>query len=339
MMGPAKQVLRYSVLLVLLGAVTTAQTSSAKAPAPAPTAPGRIGSAVSPVALAIPAGTPPLVAGGAPTSEMLIGAGDLLEVSVYGAPDYIKQVRVNAAGEITLPLAGTVKIGGLTTTQAEDIIAKKLGDGHFFNDPKVSVLEKEFSTQGISVLGEVGKPGIYPLPGSRSLFDALSAAGGTTARAGTIVSITHRNDPLRTQTVSLTNDGKNSGQANIAVYPGDTVMVSKGGLVYVTGEVKLPGGFVMENAHMTVLQAVAMAQGTNPTAALDKVELIRNSGQGGKPEATPIPLKKILSAQAPDVNLQPNDIVFVPNSRAKSAGKRTLDAIVQVATGAALVVH
>jgi polysaccharide export outer membrane protein len=109
--------------------------------------------------------------------------------------------------------------------------------------------------------------------------------------------------------------------------------------VYVTGEVKLPGGFVMENAHMTVLQAVAMAQGTNPTAALDKVELIRNSGQGGKPEATPIPLKKILSAQAPDVNLQPNDIVFVPNSRAKSAGKRTLDAIVQVATGAALVVH
>jgi polysaccharide export outer membrane protein len=329
----AKQAFRISAMLVLVGAFTTAQTSSP----PLLTAPGRIGSAVSPVAANEPAAATPSVANPAPTTEMLIGSGDLLEVSVYGAPDYIKQVRVNAAGEITLPLAGTVKIGGMTTAQAEAVIAKTLSDGGFFRDPRVSVLEKEYSTQGISVLGEVTKPGIYPLPGSRSLFDAISAASGVTARAGSIVSITHRNDPEHQTTVILSNNGKNSGSANVPLYPGDTVMVSKAGIVYVTGAVSKPGGFVMENAHMTVLQAVAMAQGANPTAALDKAEVIRNAGQGTKPEEIPIPLKKILTAKAPDVNLQENDIVFIPNSGAKSAQKRTIDAIIQVATGAAML--
>jgi polysaccharide export outer membrane protein len=164
----------------------------------------------------------------------------------------------------------------------------------------------------------------------------LSAAGGTTARAGTIVLVTHRNDPQHQQIVNLSNEGKSSGQANIPVYPGDTVMVSKAGVVYVTGDVKSPGGFIMDNAHMTVLQALAMSQGANPTAKLDSAMVIRNSGKGSKPEEIPIQLKQILTAKAPDLNLQPNDIVFIPVSGAKSAGRRTVDAIVQVATGMAL---
>jgi polysaccharide biosynthesis/export protein len=331
----AKQGLRISAMLVLLGALAAAQASSSQVLA----APGRMESAVTPIPPATLAVSAPSVAAAAPTSEILIGNGDLLEVSVYGAPDYDKQVRVSAEGEITLPLAGMVKIGGMTTAQAEAVIALKLSDGGYFRDPKVSVLEKEFSTQGISVLGEVAKPGIYPLPGSRNLFDAISAASGVTARAGSIVTITHRNDPEHQSTVILSNNGKGSGSANVPLFPGDTVMVSKAGIVYVTGSVNKPGGFVMENAHMTVLQAVAMAQGAISTAALDKAEVIRNSGQGSKPEEIPIQLKKILTAKAPDVNLQENDIVFVPNSAAKSAGKRTLEAIVQAATGAALVVH
>lgn len=350
----AKQVLQISAMVVIFGAMMMAQTRSVQEPG------SRIGPLVSPVAAGqngtslrdtgtgggftaisdlpagAPASLPPGNTGGIPTTEMLIGAGDMLEVSVYSAPDYIKQVRVSASGEITLPLSGTVKVGGLTTSQAETLIAKKLSDGKFFNDPKVSVLEKEFATQGISVLGEVQKPGIYPLPGTRSLYDALSAAGGTTARAGNIVSLTHRNDPQNRKVVTLSYDGKASDQANIPVYPGDTVVVSKAGVVYVTGDVHLPGGFIMENAHMTVLQAVAMAQGANPTASLDGARLIRNSGQGSKPEEISIPLKKILSAKMADINLQPNDIVFVPSSAAKSAGRRTLDAIVQTATGMAV---
>src|SRR5205085_2673331 len=218
--------------------------------------------------------------------EILIGPGDLIEVSVYGAPDYIKDVRVGSTGEITLPLAGTVKVGGLTPAQAEALIAKRLSDGNFFNDPLVSVLEKEFTTQGISVLGEVQKPGVYQLPGPRRLFDALSAAGGTTPRAGNTVSLYHRSDSQKTEVVTLSYDGKSASQSNIYVYPGDTVLVSKAGVVYVVGDVRLPGGFVMENSHMTILQAYAMAQGANPTAALERAQLIRKAGPESQPQET-----------------------------------------------------
>ena len=268
---------------------------------------------------------------GVPSFEILIGPGDLIEVSVYGAADYVKEVRVRSTGEITLPMAGTVKVSGLTPAQAEALIAKRLIDGDFFNDPRVSVIEKETVTQGISILGEVQKPGVYPLPGPRKLFDAISAAGGTTPRAGNTVSIMHRSNSLTSEILPLSY-GKSSSQSNVYVYPGDTVVVSKAGVVYVVGDVHLPGGFVMENSHMTLLQAYAMAQGANPTAALDKAKLIRKSGSGDQV----VSLKKILAAKAPDMNLQADDIIFIPTSGAKVAGKRTVDAIVQTATGIAI---
>jgi polysaccharide export outer membrane protein len=267
---------------------------------------------------------------GAPSFEILIGPGDLIEVSVYGA-DYNKDVRVRSNGEITLPMAGTLKVDGLTPAQAEAQITKRLIDGDFFNDPRVSVIEKETVTQGISVLGEVQKPGVYPLPGPRKLFDAISAAGGTTPRAGNTVSIMHRADSQQSETVTLSY-GKSSSQSNVYVYPGDTVVVSKAGVVYVVGDVRTPGGFVMENSHMTILQAYAMAQGANPTAALDKAQLIRKPDSEGRV----ISLKKILAAKAPDMNLQQDDIVFIPTSGAKVAGRRTIDALVQTASGIAV---
>ena len=263
--------------------------------------------------------------------EILIGPGDLIEVSVYGASDYVKEVRVLSTGEIALPMAGMLKVGGLTPAQAEDLIAKRLKEGDYFTDPRVSVIEKETATQGISVLGEVQKPGVYPLPGPRRLFDAISAAGGTTPRAGNTVSIMHRADPQQSDTVKLSY-GHSSNESNVYVYPGDTIVVSKAGVVYVVGDVRLPGGFVMENSRMTILQAYAMAQGANGTAALDRAQLIRKSGSADQI----ISLKKILTAKAPDMELQPEDILFVPTSSAKVAGRRTIDAIVQTASGMAI---
>jgi polysaccharide export outer membrane protein len=132
----------------------------------------------------------------------------------------------------------------------------------------------------------------------------------------------------------MTYDGKSS--SNIFVYPGDTVVVSKAGVVYVVGDVRLPGGFVMENSHMTILQAYAMAQGAGPTAALDRAKLIRKAGPESQPQETLISLKNILSAKSPDLNLKPDDIIFVPTSGAKAAGRRTLEAIIQTATGMAI---
>ena len=268
-------------------------------------------------------------------SELLIGAGDLLEVSVYGAPDFDKrEVRVDSSGVISLPLIGTVKVGGLSIRGAEAIVAKQLSDGGFFSDPRVSVFEKEYATQGISVLGEVQKPGVYPLFGERKLLDVISLAGGTSPKAGNTAIITRRAAPQQPFEVPLSSSDDNGSLSNPIVYPGDTVVVSKAGIVYVVGDVRQPSGFPIDKSSLTVLQAIALAQGTNSTAALKDLKLVRTTPAGR--QQTPINLKKILEAKEPDIKLQADDIIFVPTSAAKSVGRRSLEAIVQTATGVAI---
>jgi polysaccharide export outer membrane protein len=300
-----------------------ARAPAAAAPAPAPS----------------PAPAPPTAPvtgrsnGSAP--ELILGSGDLLEVSLYGISDYKTEVRINSAGEITLPMLGTVAVGGLSVENAETVIARQLKQKGLFNDPHVTVFVKEYATEGITVLGEVQKPGVYPLLGSRNLADVISIAGGTTPKAGHDVVITHRNDPQHPVRVSLAAGSADSSPNNVPVRPGDTVAVSKAGVVYVVGDVHLPGGFVMENGKdITVLQAIALAQGTNPNAALNAARLIRKSPEG--PKEIPLSLKKILAAKAPDVSLRADDIVFVPGSAGKSAAKRGAEAILNMATGMAI---
>jgi len=242
---------------------------------------------------------------------------------------------VSSDGTIYLNFVGAVAVAGQTTEQAQAIIAKKLIAGGFFRDPQVSVFAKEYATQGVSVLGEVQKPGVYPLLGARTLFDVLSLAGGTSARAGKLVSITHRDTPQTPTTVALSNDASESVHSNIDVFPGDTIVVSRAGMVYIVGDVKKPGGVPIDNGSMTVLQAMAMAEGQNPTAAMNKSKLIRRL-PGGEPHEMPLALGDMLSSKIPDVHLQADDIIFVPNSKAKSATKRTMEAIIQTATGMAV---
>ena len=266
-------------------------------------------------------------------SEMLIGGGDLLEVTVYGT-DFDKQVRVSDAGEISLPLLGTVKLAGLSIREGERVVARELAQRGYFTDPQVSIFDREYASQAISVLGEVQKPGLYPLPGTRTLLDAISAAGGTTAKAGSKVTITRRSRPEHPEIVPLSYSAEASPTSNPQVFPGDTVIVSKAGIVYVVGDVKQPAGIVMENSRMTVLQAIAMAQGTNPTAKLNSSKVIRKTPDG--PKEIPIRLKNILGAKATDLVLQPDDILFIPSSAAKSAARRSVEAVVQTATGIAI---
>jgi polysaccharide export outer membrane protein len=235
---------------------------------------------------------------------------------------------------VSLPLIGAVRVAGLTTGEAEKLVAQKLLDGGYFNDPHVSIFEKEYQTQGISVLGEVQKPGIYPMLGSHKLFDVISAAGGTTPKAGNQVAITHRDPSQAPQTVILAGNAGDSTRNNPDVLPGDTVVVQKAGVVYVVGDVRMPGGFIMDKPELTVLQALAMAQGANPTAKLDAARLIRKTNN--QRHEMPIALKQILASRAPDLKLQPDDILFVPSSAAKSAMHRGLEAIIQAATGVAI---
>lgn len=310
-------VLSAFLLLALVPAAWSQTTTSALPAAPA---------AEAPAAPATPDAAPLL----------RIGGGDLLKVSVFGAPESDQEVRVDQAGNISLNFIGAVHVAGLTASQAQDLIAKKLVDGGFFNQPQVSVFAKEYATQGVSVLGEVQHPGVYPVVGVRRLFDLLSLAGGTSQKAGKMVSITHRDSPQSPLNLTLSNDPNESAKANVEIFAGDTVVVSKAGVVYVVGDVRKPSGVSMENgSDMTVLQAIAMAEGTNSTAALNSAKLIRRV-QGQPPQELPLALKDMLSSKAPDVRLRADDIIFVPNSVGKSATKRTVEAIIQTATGLAI---
>jgi len=123
------------------------------------------------------------------TGEPLIGAGDLIKVSVSGVPNFDQEVQVSADGMISLPLIGEVRVAGLSTEQARELLEKTLIEKGLMWHPQVSVMEKEYAPRGVSVLGEVMEPGVYPLTGSRRLFDVISMAGGMTpkARAGDCV--------------------------------------------------------------------------------------------------------------------------------------------------------
>jgi|SRR5215468_8692464 len=267
--------------------------------------------------------------------DLHLGPGDLIELRVFGAPELSGTLRISGEGEITVPLVGATKVAGLTAEETQKDLEQRLVSGGFLRDPHVNILVKEFASQGISVLGEVAKPGIYPLLGSPRLFDALSAAGGTTNRAGKMINIVHREHPSAGNVILLSRDPKQALAQNVFLRPGDTVMVSRAGIVYVSGDVKTPGGYVMNNDDtLTVLQALALAQGLNPTASTKNVRIIRR--KDGKLEEIPVELKQIMVAKAPDIALENEDVLFVPNSASKSAARKSLESIVQVATGLAI---
>jgi polysaccharide biosynthesis/export protein len=265
-------------------------------------------------------------------SSLHLGKGDLLEVSVFGVQDYDNQVRVAEDGSLTLPLIGTMQAAGKTSPELAGEVRAKLMEGGFFKDPQVAVFVKEYATQGISVMGEVNKPGIYQLLGPHTLFDAISAAQGTTQTAGDTATITHRGGQ-NPETVKLIYEKNGIEKSDVPVYPGDTVVVQKAGTTYIIGAVTKPTEIVMANPNLTVLQALAIAQGPTPDASLNKAKLIRVTN--GVRHETPLRLKKMLTGKSSDVKLEANDIVFVPGNITKTAAKKGLQAAISTLTGIA----
>ncbi len=264
-----------------------------------------------------------------------LGPDDMVEVSVYNVPELTTKTRINASGDLYLPLIGYVMVGGLTPDQAQTLIEKRLSEGGFVNNPHVSVLVTQQGAQGASVLGQVNRPGIYPVSGSAHLFDLISASGGLTDKAGRSASITHRDQPDKPQVVELARNLEDKPESNITIAPGDTIVIRKADIVYVVGDVGRPSGFLMESGHLTVLQAIALAGGTTHTAKLGGAKLIRK-GPDGLTE-TSVKLQKILSAKAPDIPMQADDILFVPTSTAKAIAGRSMEAAMQAATAVSII--
>lgn len=264
-----------------------------------------------------------------------IAPGDLLDVAVFDTPELSAKLRVDSKGNVTLPLGDVVHVADQTAEEASTAIEARLHDRDILKNPHVSVFISEYATQGVSVLGEVKNPGVYPVLGIHGLLDFISVAGGVTPSAGKSVTVTHKNDPAHPVTVLLDNNPDLVAHANVAILPGDTILVSRSGIVYVVGDLVKPGGFLIENNdRLTILQALALAQGANRTAALDHSRLIRKTPQGRTEQS--VELKKILAGKKPDVRLEDGDILFVPSSQAKNMVYRSMEATIGLVTGLAI---
>jgi polysaccharide export outer membrane protein len=261
-----------------------------------------------------------------------IASGDLLAVDVFDTPELSAKLRVSEMGEVDLPVAGAVHVGGLTAEGAAAGIEQRLLDQDILKHPHVEVFIQEYATQGVSVLGEVKNPGIYPELGPHTLLDFISVAGGITPTAGKTVSIMHKNDPGNPTVVQFDSSPGGAQRAGVAIQPGDTIVVSRSGIVYVVGDLGKPGGFLIENnERLTAVQAVALAQGANKTASLNKSRLIRKTSNG--PQETPLQLAKVLAGKQSDVPLEDGDIIFVPTGKAKAAAYQGMSYALSLVTG------
>jgi polysaccharide export outer membrane protein len=280
------------------------------------------------------AGLPPLaVTQSASPMPAPIGPGDFLDVSEYRTPEFHSVVRVSAAGTVTLPMIKEVQVGGLDERGAARAIESALISKEMLLHPQVSVLVISYAGQDVSVLGEVARPGVYPYTLHHRLLDLISAASGLSPTAGRLVNVFHRGDPNTPHAVVLDPSGTDtSSDHNPELSPGDTVQVSRAGLVYVIGDVVRPGGFAVDPAQgLTVVQALSLAWGPTQNAAATKALLIREQKSGRT--LTILNLKRMLHGQEPDQPVHDRDILFVPDSTAKNLWNKTMESAIQSAIG------
>jgi polysaccharide biosynthesis/export protein len=299
----------------------------------------------------------------APTSidaeDYVIGPDDLLNVYILDVPELSRDYRVSNDGTVTLPvLAQPIEASGCTLSQFSKRLADELKSQGLVSDPHITMSVDQSRLHSVAIVGAVKRPQVYPLLSRTTLLDMLSEAQGLADDAGNTI-IVHRgpigmraagratirgNGSEQAQAATLTIDVKRlleSGDQtlNIAIYPGDRITIPRAGVVYVVGAVNKPGGFTMRaSTHgMTVLQALALAEDAKSTAQRDQTVIVRNAPQA--PEGRiqiPVKLKAILRGKSPDLVLQAEDILFIPDSSAKRAFNRGIESVVQAATGVAI---
>ena len=309
----------------------------------------------------------------AEVADSRIGPDDLLEITVFEAPEMNSTLRVSANGEISLQLLGPVKAAGLTPRELE-LVLQELLRRTYMKNPHVGVFVQELQSHPVSVVGAVKNPGVFQIRGAKTVIELLSMAQGLTDDAGDTVMIMRSAgvsgaesleskdsaQPTGGTTSPATGDSAITQSAqpdkgeivtvnlkdlldsadptlNVSVRPGDIVKVSRAGIVYVVGEVNKPGGFVLSNnENISVLQALALAQGLTRTSAKSQTRIIRTDQHTGRRTEIPVDLGRILASKAPDPTLQSRDIVFIPNSSAKSAFYRGTETVLYSAAGAAI---
>ncbi len=283
-----------------------------------------------------------------------IGVGDVLDIHVNDEDDISGRYQVDQDGNVKVSLlTKPVSAAGSTTFQLATRLSDALKQEQILREPSVSVLILREVTQNVSILGAVMRPGVYPIEKPTTVMDLISLAGGLAPNAGNSLTVTHQG-PGQSSGPNQSNGGKNSNPANgtlnltallsakdpslnVGVHAGDVVTVGTAPVVFVVGSVTRPGAFAVQDrrSEMTVLQAVAMAEGPTPTAALGKTIIIRQSSSSAERQEIPIDLKKVMRGKEQDQVLEANDILFVPQSGLKAGARRLGDVGAQAASNIA----
>ncbi len=249
--------------------------------------------------------------------DLQINVGDQLAVKIFGTPDFAFPVRVTVDGNVQLPLIGLVQVAGLTVNRAEDVIARRLSDAGMYLNPQVTVQVTEAASQFASVGGELHA--IVPIAGERRLLDVLAAAGNFPLTASRVITIVRPGvaEPI---VVDLGSDPALSAKANIRILPGDSILVSRVGVVYMLGAFKQQGAIpLQQNSPLTLMQATSLAQGVGFEGSFADLRVVRTEGLQRK--EVKIDIKKVLAGKAPDPVLQADDIVFLPSNAIKAGIK------------------
>ena len=282
----------------------------------------------------------------------VLGPDDQVVIHVLDSEEIgVSPFRIDMRGYINVPLAGRVQAAGLTVDQLEVALAARLKD--YLQTPVVTISVFEFRSQPVSVLGAVNTPGVHQIRGHMTLFEVISSAGGLKTEAGNSIKITRRRefgsiplpgaaaDPsgefsVAEVSVKSVMEARNP-QENILIRPNDVISVPKAEMVYVIGAVKRAGGFILsEREQISVLQALSMAEGLDRVAAPSNARILRASDGTTKRAEIPVDVNRILTGKISDVPMLANDILFIPNSAAKSAAMRGLEAAIQLGTGVAI---
>lgn len=247
--------------------------------------------------------------------SIFLNPGDLVTVHIFGSLDYQPTVRVTLPGTLQLPLIGVVSVKGLTLDQAENLIAEKLKSAGMYRDPQVTLQVIESTNGVITVSGE--GHAVIPATSERRLLEVLAAAGGLPPNASHTVTI-DRPGVAQPIVVDLGTDPMRSQQVNIPLYPGDTLIISKVGVVYMLGEFKLPGVIpIQQNSPLTLLQATSVAGGTLFAGKYEDLRIIRTIDR--QRTLVHVDVKRVMLGKDPDPLLQADDIVFLPTSAIKAA--------------------
>lgn len=283
-------------------------------------------------------------------SARILGPEDLIVIRGMHADEVVdKPFRVEANGNVSLPLVGHLRAGGLTIEQFESELTASLKK--YYIEPQISVSISDFRSQPVSVVGAVTTPGIHQLQGNKTILDILSMVGGVRGDAGPILKITRRIEwgevpvpgahPDESGEFSLAElslkdliDAKRPTD-NILVRPLDVISVPASAIVYVIGQVRKSGGFVLgSRSSLSVLEALSLAEGFSTNASPKNSKVLRSSTSSDRSRTEiPLDVQKILAGKAPDMPLKPDDILFIPSSAAKNAAMRTVEAAIQIGTG------